>query len=278
MPGSDPYLINPTSGWCHDLPGPCEPPDLRLIQRGIGNAINQVDSHYLEIPSPSLVARGLLIWVALLGFPVVGVALWFLATLLVSPTAASLSDLAILLGTGIGVTWFSIYTIRLDLLLPRDEPIRFNRSRQKVYIYHFRYSWLRPLSKSEWRVEVSVHNWEELWLEACKAYGSIEYGGLIQRVQLSVQQNRMSEKHYSRIFSHSIQTGEEYWAMIRLFMQQGLHALPPFQNPPQPREDEEMFYNIFWDYAPRVVWPADIDLESRTAANHGNSLPSDQSG
>ena len=271
----DPYLHNPAPGWKYDLPGPCSLPEIEFVRNGGDNPINHINSHYLEIPSPSILTRGVIVWTGFLGLLVAGFMLWIFLSILTQPNAIPFFLIFISIITTLGVIWLSIFVIRQDLFFPRDEPIRFNRSRQKVYIYHFRYSWLRPLSKTEWGVEISVHDWDELWLEACTAYGSLEYGGSIQRVQISAQKNRTSDKRYSRVFSHSIRTGEAYWAMIRLYMQQGQHALPPFKNPPQPREDEEMFYNIFWDYAPRVVWPADIDLESRTGPEHDATLPFD---
>ena len=277
MPGVAPYLNNPSPGWRYDLPPPYQPPQMRLVKIGTENPINHINSHCIEIPSPSIHARGILVWAGLLGLLLSGFLLWLFSSILARTNAIPFYLVFISIITTLGVIWLSIYVIREDLFFPRDEPIRFNRSRQKVYMYHFRYSWLHPLSKTKWGVEISVHDWDELWLEACRSYG-LEGGASTQRIQISPQKNRTRDKRNSRIFSHSIQTGEAYWAMIRLFMQQGQQALPPFQNPPQPREDEEMFYNIFWDYAPRVVWPADIDLESRTAANHGGSLPNDQSG
>ena len=270
-----PYLYNPAPGWTHDLPAPDESPDMRLIKWATANPINHIDDYYLEIPSPSMTARGLLTWIGLMGIAAFGSFLWIIASIALKSNEVPFYFITMSLIFISALVWFSIHIFRLDLFLPRDEPIRFNRARQKVYIYHFRYSWLHPLSKTKWGVEISVHNWDELWLEACTAYGSLEYGGSIQRVQISAQKNRTRDKRNSRIFSHSIRTGEEYWATIRLFMQQGQQALPPFKNPPQPREDEEMFYNIFWDYAPRVVWPADIDLESRTGPEHDVTLPFD---
>lgn len=269
MPGAAPYLNNPAPGWKHDLPGPNAPPKMRLVNLGAENPINLIDAHCLEIPSPSMATRGILIWPGLLCLIFVGIELWIFRGLFTGGRGVPSGATLFLLLAGAGTAYVAIVFIRLELSLPRDEPIRFNRSRQKVYVHHFRYSWLHPLSKTKWRVEISVHDWDELWLEACTAYGSLEYGGSIQRVQISPQKNRTSDKRYSKVFNHSIQSSEAYWAMIRLYMQQGHQALPPFKNPPQPREDEEMFYNIFWDYAPKVEWPADIDLESRTAPSPG---------
>ena len=272
MPGKTPYLLNPTPGWIYDLPPPCESPQMGLIEIGTNNPINYIDAHCLEIPSPSMKIRGPIAWIGLIGLLLAGLMLWLFAQTSGNASTVPFYIIGLSIFSTTGLIWFCIAAIRLDLFLPRDEPIRFNHSNQKVDFYHFKYSWLHPLSKTRWAVEISVHDWSELWLEACRVYG-LEGGVSTDRVQISAQKNRTSDKRYSRIFSHSIRTGEAYWALIRLYMQQGQHALPPFKNPPQPREDEEMFYNIFWDYAPRVVWPADIDLESRTGPEHDVTLP-----
>nr|WP_317984205.1 DUF6708 domain-containing protein [Pseudomonas asiatica] len=38
----------------------------------------------------------------------------------------------------------------MDLRLPRDEPIRFNRARQKVYFYEYRFDRLHPFGSKGW--------------------------------------------------------------------------------------------------------------------------------
>lgn len=269
MPVKHPYLNNPALGWKYDLPAPGDAPDIDLVKIGIENPTNHLDIDYLEIPRHTLMPRGMLTWIGLACLIVIGIALWIMKDFIFGAPNIPAAMMALLYLAKVGLIWMAIVFIRLDLFLPRDEPIRFNRSRQTVYIYHFRYSWLRPFSRTEWGVDVSVHDWQSLWLEACEAYGAMGNGGMIRRVQLSIQNDGTSDKRYNEIFTHSIRTGEAYWAMIRLFMQQGQQALPKLKNPPRPEEDEEHFFNIFWSCAPKVKWPEDIDLESRSAPDHG---------
>ena len=263
-----PYLNNPAPGWKYDLPAPGDTPEMGLTLLGTEHPINHLDALYLEIPRNTLWIRGVLAWIGLAGVLAVGIGIWIIRSFIFGAPDIPAAMMFFLYLTKAGLIWMCVVLIRLDLFLPRDEPIRFNRARRKVYIYHFRYNWRRPLSKTEWRVEVSVHDWDDLWLEACEVYGSLEYGGTMQGVQLSIQRDRTSDKRYNEIFTHSIRTGEAYWAMIRLFMQQGQHALPKLKNPPRPEEDEEHFFNIFWDCAPKVNWPEDVDIESRSAPDH----------
>ncbi|MFJ2448519.1 hypothetical protein [Pseudomonas sp. NPDC087626] len=67
------------------------------------------------------------------------------------------------------------------------------------------------------------------------------------------------------LFAHEIQRGEMYWAMAQLFMQQGPHALPTFPYMPRDWNNEDVSFNLARRLAPKVVWPAEMDLESRTA-------------
>ena len=56
---------------------------------------------------------------------------------------------------------------------------------------------------------------------------------------------------------------EHAWAYVCTYMQQGPGALPP-PGPPWDHNDV-LWCNIAMLLAPKVEWPADMDLESRTA-------------
>ncbi|WP_431757012.1 DUF6708 domain-containing protein [Pseudomonas sp.] len=161
--------------------------------------------------------------------------------------------------------WLGIFTWRMTVLAPRDEPIRFNRLRRKVYVYRYHHDGLRPFSRTAWGVRAEVYDWEDLRAEACSVYGPMGTGGLIESVTLAVVKpgtNQVIDRFH---FAHSIQEGEMYWAMALLFMQQGPHALPHFPRPPRDWNNEDVSFNLARRLAPKVQWPADIDLESRTA-------------
>jgi hypothetical protein len=53
--------------------------------------------------------------------------------------------------------------------------------------------------------------------------------------------------------------------MAQLFMHQGPQALPAFSKPPRDWNNEDVRFNLARRLAPKVQWPADIDLQSRTA-------------
>ncbi|WP_448695970.1 DUF6708 domain-containing protein [Pseudomonas moraviensis] len=161
--------------------------------------------------------------------------------------------------------WLAVYFWRMDVEAPRDEPIRFNRARRKVYVYRFHRDGLRPFSRTAWGVRVEVFDWDDLRAEACSIYGPMGSGGLIETVTLAVVKPGTHQVIDRFHFAHEIQQGEMYWAMAQLFMQQGPQALPTFTRPPRDWNNEDVRFNLARRLAPKVQWPADIDLQSRTA-------------
>ncbi|PTR26253.1 hypothetical protein C8K63_104426 [Pseudomonas sp. GV085] len=161
--------------------------------------------------------------------------------------------------------WGSVFIWRMDVEAPRDEPIRFNRVRRKVYVYRFHHDGLRPFSRTAWGVRTEVYDWDDLRAEACSVYGPMGSGGLIETVTLAVVKPGTHHVIDRFHFAHEIQQGEMYWAMAQLFMQQGPQALPTFPRPPRDWNNEGVNFNLARRLAPKVRWPAEIDLESRTA-------------
>ncbi|MGH8384492.1 MAG: DUF6708 domain-containing protein, partial [Pseudomonas sp.] len=132
----------------------------------------------------------------------------------------------------------------MDVEAPRDEPIRFNRLRRKVYVYRFVHDGLRTFSRSAWGVRTEVHDWEDLRAEACSVYGPMGTGGLIETVTLAVVKpgtNKVIDRFH---FAHEMQQGEMYWAMAQLFMQQGPQALPHFPRAPRDWNNEDVTFNL----------------------------------
>ncbi|WPO97652.1 DUF6708 domain-containing protein [Pseudomonas sp. HR96] len=163
-----------------------------------------------------------------------------------------------------GVGW-SLGGWRLDTECPRDEPIRFNRARRKVYVYRFRSNSFKLFSRTEWGVHVDVFDWDDLHAEYCSAYGPMGTGGKIEMVMLAVREPGTNIAKDRFKLAGSQEDGESYWAIAQLFMQQGPHAIPAFDRPPRDWNNEDDTLNIARRLAPKVKWPEHIDLESRTA-------------
>ena len=165
------------------------------------------------------------------------------------------------------IAWSGANALRTDLTLPLDEPIRFNRLRRKVYVYRFHHDGFRPFSRTRWGIRPAVYNWDDLHAETCSVYGPMGTGGLIENVTLTVLKPGTREVLDRFHFAHGMQEGEMYWAMAQLFMQQGPQALPTFPHPPRDWNNEPATFNLARRFAPKVQWPYEMDLESRSAPN-----------
>ncbi|WPO98562.1 DUF6708 domain-containing protein [Pseudomonas sp. HR96] len=174
-----------------------------------------------------------------------------------------------MLGLALGCFLFgtasAIWGWRLDTECPRDEPIRFNRARRKVYVYRFRSNAFKLFSRTEWGVQVDVFDWDDLHAEYCSAYGPMGTGGKIEMVMLAVREPGTNIAKDRFKFAGSQEDGESYWTIAQLFMQQGPEAIPAFDRPPRDWNNEDDTLNIARRLAPKVKWPEHIDLESRTA-------------
>jgi hypothetical protein len=159
--------------------------------------------------------------------------------------------------------WILFPYIRLDVVLPRDEPIRFNRLRRKVYFYQYRFDRIFILSRKRWGVQPVAYDWDDVTAEVYRIYAP-GHGGLIENVMLSVRNPETDEVIDRVFFTHTLHEGEAYWAIARLFMQQGPEALPKFVHPPRDWNDDDGLSHMHC-LAPKVQWPTEIDLESRTA-------------
>ncbi|MBF8724299.1 hypothetical protein IRZ56_22110 [Pseudomonas guariconensis] len=153
----------------------------------------------------------------------------------------------------------------MDLELPRDEPIRFNRLRRKVYVYQYKYDHLRVFSRRRWGVQPKVYDWDDLHAEACSVYLPMGNGGLIENIIISVRKPGTDEVIDRFFFSHDWVEGQAYWTIAQLFMEQGPQALPDFVHPARDRNNEPTAFDFIPHFAPAVKWPEKMDLESRSA-------------
>jgi len=263
---TSPLLDKPAPGWKHDLPGPNESPSIEPYAPVLSNPPNHVDDVYLELARATMRVRGVGVLCATFIFAMTVFFAIFLTMIHASSPAPSPLSFMImeLVLIGIGI-WLGTYLWRMDVAAPRDEPIRFNRSRRKVYVYRFHRDGLRPFSRSAWGARAEVYDWDSLRAEACSVYGPMGSGGLIETVTLAVVKPGTHHVIDRFHFAHEIQQGEMYWAIAQLFMQQGPQALPQFPRPPRDWNNEDVTFNLARRLAPKVQWPADIDLESRSA-------------
>ncbi|WP_328305128.1 DUF6708 domain-containing protein [Pseudomonas guariconensis] len=252
-------------GWKHNLPAPNEMPKEFQGLENLNPPPSHIDHIYLEFPRSSFKSRGL----SILLFPplILMCALLDVAhiyLILVEPYAVSFIDIFVLC-LSVLMPWLAIPFIRMEIEFPRDEPIRFNRLRRKVYFYHFKLDKFWVFSRRRWGVEPVAYDWDDLRAEAISIYLPMTGSGLIENIVISVIKPGTDEVIDRFFFAHDWMDGERYWAIIQRFMQQGPEALPDFVHPPRDGNNEATAFDFIPNFAPKVQWPEAMDLESRSA-------------
>ncbi|WP_405130172.1 DUF6708 domain-containing protein [Pseudomonas urmiensis] len=252
-------------GWKYDLNKPNEKPQPSSPTARLRTPPNHFCDTYLELPRSTIRLRGVGIFGGIVCICAISAtALMIIYTALtpsfeleVKYTLLSLFFIALMY-------WTVIPTIRMDIEFPRDEPIRFNRLRRKVYFYQYHFDRFHLFSRQRWGVRPVVYDWDDLVAEACSVYAPMGNGGLIENVVISVIKPGTEEVIDRLFFTHDIEQGKQYWALAQLFMQQGPQALPEFVHPPRDWNDDSQLSPIHC-IAPKVRWPEEIDFESRSA-------------
>ncbi|MBZ5795185.1 hypothetical protein K8353_34215 [Burkholderia contaminans] len=248
-----PKLNPPVRGWQADLP---EPNDIPNVEPSLdGYAPNHLDDVYLELPRSYLKLRGLLTWLA------VGMVLSFLfmySNYIFEGVESFLLFFVL----------FDLYVlcvfliIRMDISPPRDLPLRFNRQRRKMYVYEIDVVWWNPFIR--WPIRAVSYDWDDVRAEAWQQQGVINGGHTMKwGVVLSVV-NPGTNEIIDRFQLGAKGDGEAAWAYICTYMQEGPGTLPPSDYPSRD-DDNDRTLNIAYLLAPKVKWPTEMDIESRTA-------------
>ena len=250
-----PKLIPPVRGWQVDLMEPNDVPDDEPSLNGCFP--NFQDDVYLELPRSFSDARGLLV---LINFIYIPFMFWCVKNIFYDfrylEDAISGSVLLII------SIWIASVTIRSDVSPPRDLPLRFNRLRRKMYAYEIDVVWWNPFIR--WPIRAVSYDWDDVRAEAWQQQGVINGGHVMKwGVVLSVVKPGTNEV-IDRFQLRAKGDGESVWAYICTYMQEGPNSLPPLDSPSRDSEDEHRL-NIAYMLAPKVKWPAAMDIESRTA-------------
>lgn len=241
-------------GWCEDLPAPNDPP---LVESNLGNQPpNHQDYIYLEIPRSTMLSRNWILFFVSLNIPTT---IAFLAIAFLPPlTMLEIELILVIVFLYTACSYVNFHLLRASLSPPLDEPIRFNRARQKIYAYNFKYSRWNALAK-QWGIHPVSYDWAQLRAEHW-IISSMHH--TIRGVTLSVLQPG-TDRVVDRFILSINGANQHAWAYICNYMQKGPCAVPP----PEPPKDHD---DILWcelasRWAPKVIWPASMDLESRTA-------------
>ncbi|NHV24706.1 hypothetical protein HAV18_00445 [Burkholderia sp. D-99] len=158
--------------------------------------------------------------------------------------------------------WSILVLSRPDISSPRDLPLRFNRLRRKMYVYEIDVVWWNPFIR--WPIRAVAYDWNDVRAEAWQLQGAINGGHTMKwGVVLSVVKAGTNEV-IDRFQLGAKGDGEAAWAYICTYMQEGPGALPPSDY--LSRDDNnDRTLNIAYLLAPKVKWPTEMDIESRTA-------------
>ncbi|MGV5529623.1 MULTISPECIES: DUF6708 domain-containing protein [Pseudomonas] len=254
---SRPRLIPPCTGWQEDLPSPFDAP---ILEPGLApHTPNFQDDIYLEICRSAMAYRGIVSILALIFLITILVDLpWVIRHTDPTDIESALQEIIMLSLSA----WCTVVLFRADLSAPRDLPIRFNRARNKIYAYNFKHQWWNPFDKG--KVVPVSYDWSQVRAERWSQTGALPNGGLIFKwgVTLSIVAPGTNNV-IDRFPLVTMGANEHAWAYICTYMQEGPSALPP---PGEPKDHNDVLWCEFaLRLAPRVEWPAEMDLESRTA-------------
>ncbi|MFK0311115.1 DUF6708 domain-containing protein [Pseudomonas sp. NPDC090233] len=248
-----PLLDPPCHSWAEDLTLPDEQP-IKIKSLGASTP-NHIDQTYLEIPRKTIELRNIFF---LMMIPVIIASITALPILAYNIVIDEPDLLPLIAFTLVNHTICISYSLKTCLLPPRDEPIRFNRARKKIYAYNYTYCWWNPFEKS--RTTTVAYEWSQVRAERWLWRGAHFKCGVV----LSIIRSGTNEV-IDRFQLTTMGADVHAWAYICAYMQEGPSALPP---PGEPKDHNDVLWcELASRLAPKVVWPPEMDLESRTAAS-----------
>jgi hypothetical protein len=147
----------------------------------------------------------------------------------------------------------SLLSLRMALFVPRDQPIRFNRKRQKIYIFDYHRKAWNPWVK--WPATVKVFDWADVHGEISResdryAQGFRLYGSVCQPGTHNV-----IDRFVLNWAIFYIEPQRQLWSHCCQYMQ---HQ-PVIMDPIEPGRPDN------WKTRKSMLWPEDLDRESKTA-------------
>ncbi|WP_312953980.1 DUF6708 domain-containing protein [Atlantibacter hermannii] len=237
---SQPRLNPPISCWREDMPESHEPqlvpPQLRCM-----TTRNDI---YLEVPRYSTEVS----WMMMLPLSalVVGVMFYFIFLFVsIGFYMFSFVSTAVLFS-------FLLFFLKIYFITPRDQPIRLNRKRQKLYIFNYNRSRLPWLN---WPVSIKVYNWADVYGEIMFSgvggdRGYHLYGAICEPGTYNVVDRFLLAKEWEER-----EQLNQIWSYLCIYMK-GESDLPEprFKGRPD-----------FWRPRKADKWPENMERESTTA-------------
>ncbi|RJT09556.1 DUF6708 domain-containing protein [Rahnella inusitata] len=246
----EPKLNPPISCWREDMPENHEPqlvpPQLRWL--------TTLNDTFLEIPrySTQVSWGGVLAW-AILVFTL-GIS-WFLFGFVMQEVIDGYGMVAMGFGGAFIFFAMALSGMKMYFVQPRDQPLRLNRKRQKIYIYEYKrrfFPWIK------WPVTIRSYNWADVHGEI--RYSSARYDSGYQLFGSVCEPgtNNVIARFIIAKDSRERSSREQLcqiWSYLCVYMQHDQVVAEP-DSPGRPD-----------DWRPRKAdqWPAEMELESTTA-------------
>ena len=142
----------------------------------------------------------------------------------------------------------------MALFVPRDQPIRFNRKRQKIYIFDYHRNQWNPWGK--WPATVKVFDWADIhgeighesdrYDQGFRLYCAVCKPGTYEVIERLILNQAMSHPEPQR----------RLWSHLCQYMQ---HK-PVVMDPVYPGRPDS------WKPRKNMYWPEDVERESTTAS------------
>ncbi|WP_314722270.1 DUF6708 domain-containing protein [Rahnella variigena] len=242
-----PKLIPPINNWEEDLPSSREPqlvpPQLRWL--------TTMNDTYLEVPrySAEVSWGGVLAWAILMSIIGIGVGVSGFAI-----QHGHTGHGMIIIGLGGTFVFFAMasFGLRMYLAQPRDQPIRLNRKRQKIYIFDYKRAQL-PWMK--WPTTIRSYDWGNVHGEICYSYARLDSGYQLFGSVCEPGTNKVVTRFLIAKERSSQEMLCQIWSYLSVYMQHDSVTADPVETG---RPD---------DWRPRKAdrWPDDMERESTTA-------------
>ncbi|WP_300000912.1 DUF6708 domain-containing protein [uncultured Cedecea sp.] len=147
-----------------------------------------------------------------------------------------------------------ILNLRMALFVPRSQPVRFNRKRQKIYIFeHHRKAW-NPWAK--WPTTVRVFDWADIHGEISRETDRFEQGFRLYGAICEPGTRKVAERVILNYSIYYIQLQRQLWSHWCQYMQHQPVVMDPLCPPPGDGRPQKKA---------KSLWPEALDRESRTA-------------
>lgn len=243
--------------WYEDLPARDSPPN--RPPKMVHGDINAMDSIYLEVSRASTIMRGIGIFFGALGLLGFSWVLFFML-LALFPIDDETFIFIFFWPIALLIAVYSVLlSLRLDISIPRDRPVRFNRINRKIYVYEAAYG-MNPFRK--WPTTIKIFDWNTLRAELHRQAGS-NGKAYVQRFSLWLVSYKPDTNEVVDLFelkgNHPTRA-ELYdtWAYCRHYMEQGGEDLPMYST----RRQGVSFRRSLFEYI-RFLDPTEEGREER---------------